>query len=384
MKKTIFFISLCLATLTANAQFKVHSTGQVSITTTALPSNNAKLTIGDTTNIASNENTNLHSCLYTVQDKTNIGVNGIVLRNNADSYGSVIGVRGQARGGAYGRCFGVLGNLHPYDFGAAVFGGVDSPQGVVVPGRYAGYFYGGVYVTSYITAQAFHTSSDRELKENIAPFGQSDDESTLDHVLKMNVVEYTYKDIHREGGGVEASSAKETQEEKKLHYGLIAQELREIYPELVNKEQDGYLSINYVELVPVLIRSIQELKQELDEIKGNSEDIVMSRMMGSTFEDVTASVDATEASSVSASLSQNTPNPFTEKTTIRFTLPDEAQNASICIFDMSGKMLRQIPVSPSMHSITIKGYELQAGMYIYSLLISGKEILTKRMILSKQ
>ena len=45
MKKTIFFISLCLATLTANAQFKVHSTGQVSITTTALPSNNAKLTL---------------------------------------------------------------------------------------------------------------------------------------------------------------------------------------------------------------------------------------------------------------------------------------------------------------------------------------------------
>ena len=107
-------------------------------------------------------------------------------------------------------------------------------------------------------------------------------------------------------------------------------------------------------------------------------------MMGSTFEDVTASVDATEASSVSASLSQNTPNPFTEQTSIRFTLPDEAQNASICIFDMSGKMLRQIPVSPSMHSITIKGYELQAGMYIYSLLISGKEIQSKRMILSKQ
>jgi hypothetical protein len=383
-KNAILFLALFAISSSCFAQFKVHSTGQVSITTTALPSNNAKLTIGDTTNIASNENTNLHSCLYTVQDKTNIGVNGIVLRNNADSYGSVIGVRGQARGGAYGRCFGVLGNLHPYDFGAAVFGGVDSPQGVVVPGRYAGYFYGGVYVTSYITAQAFHTSSDRELKENITPFGQSDDESTLDHILKMNVVEYTYKDIHREGGGVEASSAKETQEEKKLHYGLIAQELREIYPELVNKEQDGYLSINYVELVPVLIRSIQELKQELDEIKGNSEDIVMSRMMGSTFEDVTASVDATEASSVSASLSQNTPNPFTEQTTIRFTLPDEAQNASICIFDMSGKMLRQIPVSPSMHSITIKGYELQAGMYIYSLLISGKEILTKRMILSKQ
>ena len=274
MKQLLFIMSFFLVVLTANAQFKVHSTGQVSITTTDLPSNNAKLTIGDTTNIASNENTNLHSCLYTALNKTNIGINGIVLQN-ASSNASSIGIRGQARGGAYGRCFGVLGNLHPYDFGAAVFGGVDSPQGVVVSGKYAGYFYGAVYSTGSITAPSFYTLSDRELKENIAPFGQSDDESTLDHILKMNVVEYTYKDIHREGDGEEASSAKEAQEEKKLHYGLIAQELQEIYPELVKKGQDGYLSINYLELVPVLIRSIQELKQELDEIKGNSEDIVM-------------------------------------------------------------------------------------------------------------
>lgn len=384
MKKTIFFISLCLATLTANAQFKVHSTGQVSITTTALPSNNAKLTIGDTTNIASNENTNLHSCLYTVQDKTNIGVNGIVLRNNADSYGSVIGVRGQARGGAYGRCFGVLGNLHPYDYGAAVFGGVDSPQGVVVSGKYAGYFYGTVYSTGSITAPSFYTLSDRELKENIAPFGQSDDESTLDHVLKMNVVEYTYKDIHREGGGVEASSAKEAQEEKKLHYGLIAQELQEIYPELVNKEQDGYLSINYVELVPVLIRSIQELKQELDEVRKQDGEKAMARPAVSSFDDdETVGIDHDTAIPVTARLAQNSPNPFTERTTIRFILPENTQNAQICVFDMTGKMMKQIPVNSSMQSINVEGYELSAGMYLYSLIIGGQEIQTKRMILTK-
>ena len=50
---------------------------------------------------------------------------------------------------------------------------------------------------------------------------------------------------------------------------------------------------------------------------------------------------------------------------------------------MTGKMLRQIPVDSSMQSVAINGYELSAGIYLYSLVINGKEIDTKRMILSK-
>lgn len=84
-----------------------------------------------------------------------------------------------------------------------------------------------------------------------------------------------------------------------------------------------------------------------------------------------------------ACLYQNTPNPFTERTEIRFELPDNVQNAYIYIFNMSGKMLRQIPVNASMRSITINGFELPAGIYLYSLAVNGQEIDTKRMILSK-
>jgi hypothetical protein len=84
-----------------------------------------------------------------------------------------------------------------------------------------------------------------------------------------------------------------------------------------------------------------------------------------------------------AKLYQNTPNPFSERTEIRFSLPDDAQNASVCVFDMTGKMLKQIPVTPVMQSVSVNGYELPAGMYLYSLVVGGREIDTKRMILSK-
>ena len=50
---------------------------------------------------------------------------------------------------------------------------------------------------------------------------------------------------------------------------------------------------------------------------------------------------------------------------------------------MQGKMVKQLPVNASMQSVTINGYELQAGIYLYSLVVGGQEIDTKRMILSK-
>lgn len=52
----------------------------------------------------------------------------------------------------------------------------------------------------------------------------------------------------------------------KRHFGVDTKELQNIYTGLELEGQDGYLSVNYLEMVPLVIRSIQELKQELDEL----------------------------------------------------------------------------------------------------------------------
>ena len=82
-------------------------------------------------------------------------------------------------------------------------------------------------------------------------------------------------------------------------------------------------------------------------------------------------------------LFQNTPNPFKEQTVIRFRLADDAQNAAICIFDMTGKQLKRLPISSGMDSVSVGGYELGQGMFLYSLVVNGQEIDTKKMIISK-
>ena len=54
----------------------------------------------------------------------------------------------------------------------------------------------------------------------------------------------------------------------------------------------------------------------------------------------------------------------------------------ICIYDMVGSQLMKLDVNAGYSSIFVNGSQLKAGMYLYSLIVDGKEIDTKRMILT--
>lgn len=51
--------------------------------------------------------------------------------------------------------------------------------------------------------------------------------------------------------------------DKGMQYGLIAQELEEIVPELVETDANGYKAIDYTHIVPVLIEAIKELNTKV-------------------------------------------------------------------------------------------------------------------------
>ena len=51
--------------------------------------------------------------------------------------------------------------------------------------------------------------------------------------------------------------------------------------------------------------------------------------------------------------------------------------------DLNGKLLLQYHNLKGDAQATINGSTLQAGMYLYSLLVNGEEIVTKKMILTK-
>ena len=50
--------------------------------------------------------------------------------------------------------------------------------------------------------------------------------------------------------------------------GVIAQEVEEVIPEIVKETEDGTKTVDYSRIVSVLINAVNELKQEVDELKG--------------------------------------------------------------------------------------------------------------------
>jgi hypothetical protein len=98
-------------------------------------------------------------------------------------------------------------------------------------------------------AAAFGTWSDARLKQNIV-----DLPSQLNFIMALRPVEFDY--INSEGGGHQI--------------GFVAQEMQNIYPDAVGKRSDGMLTVTgWSKTEARLIKAIQELKAEIDLLKGN-------------------------------------------------------------------------------------------------------------------
>jgi len=53
----------------------------------------------------------------------------------------------------------------------------------------------------------------------------------------------------------------------RTHIGIIAQEVEEVLPELVYTDENGYKSVSYEKLTPVLIEAVKALKSENEELR---------------------------------------------------------------------------------------------------------------------
>lgn len=170
----------------------------------------------------------------------NIGIFSNV--NNSNYTGYSFGVYGVSAGpNCHG--YGVYGGLNGCTNGAGVLGGNSMMFCYGVTGKYAGFFMGNTYITGTLTANTVVQSSDYRLKENIVPLSEQRS-NILDKVLNMNVVEYNYRKMIPSLEIPDTVSMDEALKNAcidtdKRHIGLIAQELKELFPQLVVKARMG-------------------------------------------------------------------------------------------------------------------------------------------------
>jgi len=183
---------------------------------------------------------------------------------------TIIGVFGRAQMNQYLASYfsaGVAGVASQYG-GVGVYGTIINGSSYSFPttslGVYAGYFAGNVKVTGTLTASSVTTTSDMRLKENIQDLNQS----AAKNIQLLRPVEYKLKP-----DSIQHVYQENAFEMKVNHYGLLAQEVQEVFPNIVYEGQDGYMSINYTELIPVLIKSVQDLSAEVTELKAQIKEL---------------------------------------------------------------------------------------------------------------
>lgn len=411
MKKSLLSISLCVLALSASAQntaLKVQSNGNIAIQT-----NNTALSPisincpGDSTyymycNAGGKKGMYLTTYgnnsgnIYGGQFSSSSASRAVGLYGWGSSSETCIGVMGTA--GSTTKAIGVYGSYSSYiNSGAAIYGTTHGDYGSVLPygEMYAGLFYGDVKVVGNMTANNILPGT--LLGESASSSGSSGNglslrgASVANSLSGLNVTTYQKErpempkitetfdddlDIDTLQRGKEPEpDILDEQYYGKTHYALDADRLEESFPDLVYIKEDGSKVINYMEMIPLLVQSINELNAKIEVLEGLTSDGTAKK---------TRSATNKQASSRSQNkLYQNTPNPFKEQTVIRFSLADDVQNAAICIFDMTGKTIKKMPVSSGMESVSVGGYELGEGMFLYSLVVNGQEIDTKRMIISK-
>ncbi len=172
-------------------------------------------------------------------------------------------------------------------------------------------------------------------------------------------------------------------------YGFLAQEVKEVFPNLVKKDTStGLYAVNYTSFIPIIFQAVKELQAENDQLKaylglGNEAKKSNRAALVSNLKSKSASVSVMDSSNNLASISQNRPNPFSENTVIDYFLPKSVVSAYIYIYDLNGRQLRSLSLTDrGSSSVTINGGDLYAGLFNYALVVDGTLIDSKRMILT--
>lgn len=92
------------------------------------------------------------------------------------------------------------------------------------------------------------TCSDINFKRNVKPISNA-----LIKIMKLNGIKHEWK--HDEFPSMIWKQGEE--------FGVIAQEVNELFPELVNEDKDGYLYVDYAKLTPILIEAIKEQQEQI-------------------------------------------------------------------------------------------------------------------------
>ncbi len=235
---------------------------------------------------------------------------------------------------------------------------------------------------------AIKMGSDSNLKFDIHALGPA-----MSSLMALNPVRYRMRPYALCQNCLIDSNTPDSFVAQQTRMGFLAQEVEQILPSLVDTMDDGKKALSIIEFIPLLVKGFQEQQAQIEALTAQlteccSQGIGSGNSGGGNIGLSTPVPPDPQGSrdgrAIKPILYQNTPNPFNEETSIKYYVPESSQLSSIYVYDMRGVQLKKYPLAVKGEgSITITSRELKAAMYMYTLIVDGKEIDTKKMILTR-
>ena len=220
-------------------------------------------------------------------------------------------------------------------------------------------------VNGWTSSIAFVALSDQRLKKDIKKI-----KDPLGKISKISGYTYYWNKDYK--------TDKKLDDNKQA--GFLAQEILKVLPEAVIKSDDGIYGLNYNAIMPLLAEGIKEQQSQIEEQQ------VTIANLEAKVEELSNKFNQLVPSNVKMGEEyfQVTPNPVTKTSTVTYKLQNNIRNPLFVIYDIQGKLLKQLNIPPTTKTgqIQIGKNEFRNGMYILALISNNTEIQAKRFLVT--
>lgn len=184
-------------------------------------------------------------------------------------------------------------------------------------------------------------------------------------------------------------------------YGFTAQQIQAVMPDLVKTGKDGIMTLNQTAIIPLLVKAIQQQQNTIDSL--HKKDSIQSAQITEILNAInTLSTQVSSCCSNSSirttgitgnqtdvelsdkdviTLLQNVPNPYAEQTTITYNVPEQYGFAQIIFKTVDGKIIKAVDITKKgKGQLNVFASDLSQGLYMYTLIVDGKVVDTKKMV----
>ena len=162
---------------------------------------------------------------------------------------------------------------------------------------------------------------------------------------------------------------REAAEASRKRIGFLAQDIQKVLPELVQTDENGMMSIDYIGFIPLIVESIKEMQQTIQQ-----QNEVIDNLQALLSPEVQSQLRSNTTSTSNISAVDGAKLYNREGASVSYTLPATFVSASLQIFDVTGKPVKVIKLdNGSSNVVEVSRSELGYGTFIYTLFVDGKK-----------